>query len=342
MTGELLDEQAATFRSLLATVHTPQDEEQAHNSRIAAKRLRYLLEPLTKSVDGVKPLIKRLKRLQDILGELHDTHVLSTEIAEAIETVAAERARRLHELALEAQSSSGRSRRSPGDETRGLLALTRLLRERRDELFSALQRRWLGQKSDDFFQKVTGLALRLRHGGHDQHEVERRYLLSEVPDSLRDTASSVLISQGWLPGDVLQERLRRVRSPEGLRYYRTVKSGSGLNRVQLEEKISRRSFERLWPLTEGRRLRKRRYRRADAQLSWEIDEFLDRELVLAEVGLPSEDYPVQPPDWLQPYVVEEVTGDPAYENANLATRRPRSSPGRRSTPRPSPRPDPPD
>ena len=41
-------------------------------------------------------------------------------------------------------------------------------------------------------------------------------------------------------------------------------------------------------------------------------------LVLAEVELPSEDVQPRLPDWLAPYVVREVTGEPEYLNMNLA------------------------
>ena len=56
----------------------------------------------------------------------------------------------------------------------------------------------------------------------------------------------------------------------------------------------------------------------DGDRVWEIDEFLDRELVLAEVELEGEDEDVTPPDWLRPFVVREVTGEPEYVNVNLA------------------------
>ena len=51
---------------------------------------------------------------------------------------------------------------------------------------------------------------------------------------------------------------------------------------------------------------------------WEIDEFVDRELVLAEVELVSENQSATPPAWLASYIVREVTHEPEYLNVNLA------------------------
>ncbi len=321
-TGELVQQHAAHLKDSLAGVRSPQDEDQAHDSRIAAKRLRYIIEPLVKSVDGVKPLVKQLKNLQDTLGELHDTHVLADEIASALERVAAEHARRLHERALERgrASDSEPAELVDSDPTLGLLTLTKLLRERRDRLFADFERGWLGEAADGFFTGIADLAARLRQREGAETEIERKFLLTGVPDSLTGD-TGLLIEQGWIPGKVIQERLRRVRSNSGTRHYRTVKSGSGLRRVQLEESISRRTFQNLWRLTEGRRLRKRRYRVVEGELTWEVDDFADRDLVLAEVELPAEDHPFEMPAWLQPFVKREVTGDRRYENVNLARRR---------------------
>jgi CHAD domain-containing protein len=47
-----------------------------HRARIAAKRLRYLLEPLEPELPSEAILLRRLKQLQDLLGEMNDAHVL--------------------------------------------------------------------------------------------------------------------------------------------------------------------------------------------------------------------------------------------------------------------------
>jgi CYTH domain-containing protein len=126
------------------------------------------------------------------------------------------------------------------------------------------------------------------------------------------------IEQGYLPGERLVERLRRVRSSDGVTLVRTVKEGSGLTRLEVEEAVSPEMFERLWPLTEGRRIHKRRYRVPDGDLTWEIDEFVDRDLVLAEVELVGRPVTVELPAWLRPSVEREVTEEAEYSNLQLA------------------------
>jgi CYTH domain-containing protein len=156
-------------------------------------------------------------------------------------------------------------------------------------------------------------------------EIERKYLLGALPEAARD-APAVEIVQGWLPGERIVERLRRVRAlPPGggaageqERWYRTIKAGHGLVRMELEEEAPAWLGEALWPLTEGRRVAKRRYCVPEGERVWEIDEFTDRTLFLAEIELPSEDARVDIPSWLEPYLACEVTGEREYTNRFLA------------------------
>jgi len=54
-----------------------------HRARIAAKRLRYLLEPLRRHYDSAGAAVKQLTALQDGLGELHDRQLLHQALDEA-------------------------------------------------------------------------------------------------------------------------------------------------------------------------------------------------------------------------------------------------------------------
>jgi CYTH domain-containing protein len=148
-------------------------------------------------------------------------------------------------------------------------------------------------------------------------EIERKYLLSSVPDAARE-APCVEIEQGYVPGERLVERVRRVRADGTERCYRTVKLGAGVARIEIEEETTSRIFDALWALTEGRRVRKERYAVADGDLVWEIDRFLDRDLVLAEVELSSAAHVPELPEWLREHVVRDVTGEAEYTNLSLA------------------------
>jgi CYTH domain-containing protein len=97
-----------------------------------------------------------------------------------------------------------------------------------------------------------------------------------------------------------------------------VKVGAGLTRVEHEEETTAEVFKRAWPLTKGRRVRKRRHEVPAGEFVWHIDEFSGRKLVLAEIELPSEDTAVEPPEWLRPHIVRDVTDEPEYQNVNLA------------------------
>ncbi|HEY2825861.1 MAG TPA: hypothetical protein VGI83_09975, partial [Gemmatimonadales bacterium] len=268
-------------------------------------------------VDGAPAVVQRLKQVQQVLGDWHDLELLGQEVASGLEVAAVQRARRLHDAAL-AVGGGERSVRNAAraHERPGLLAVARLVRDRRAAVVSAFATEWTPSAVANLLLTVDAVAGRVaaRSPGI---EIERKYLLRGAPDAVRG-AVAIDIEQGWLPGRRLQERVRRSRSPDGERYYRTIKSGTGIQRLELEEEIPSEVFEGLWPLTAGRRLRKRRYVLPTGELAWEIDEFLDRDLWLAEVELPRRDSPVELPPWLAGQVVREVTGEPEFLNYNLA------------------------
>lgn len=150
-------------------------------------------------------------------------------------------------------------------------------------------------------------------------EVERKFLVSEPPDL--GEADSDEIEQGYLAiGSDGEVRLRR----KGQKLVLTAKRGSGLSREEAEIDLDRTAFERLWPLTEGRRLHKRRHLIPQGELTIELDVYEgDLEgLIVGEIEFDSEEQAraFEPPGWIG----EEVTGDERYLNETLATRGPPS------------------
>jgi CYTH domain-containing protein len=113
------------------------------------------------------------------------------------------------------------------------------------------------------------------------------------------TAPSTRIRAGVAAGIALRERLRReVGANERTKLTRTIKLGPIGARIELEEPTEPALFEAMWPLTVNARIRKRRHRVPEGALTWEIDVFLDRDLVLAEVELTEVSQAVEIPDWL--------------------------------------------
>jgi len=316
--------QTSELVSLLSQIRSVEDSAGGHRARVACKRLRYLVEPVREHVESAGNVVKRCKRLQDLLGDLNDAHVQRDELGGAIELAAAARARRLHDLARELDDTSLR-REARRSERAGLLELTRRAQARMDALHARLEAEWVAGGVVALIEDVEDLAVQLEAIAQRDLEIERKYLLNGPVDfsPVAAQVETVDIRQGYLPGERLRERLRRSEGPSGVRYERTVKLGAGVERIEIEEPTSDHVFETLWPLTAGCRIHKRRHRvglPSDRGRSavWEIDEFLDRPLWLAEIELDDASETPEPPDWLAPCVDREVTDDPRYTNLKLA------------------------
>lgn len=312
-----IGDQLEALMAELGPIERVDESARMHRARLMGKRLRYLLEPLRDAVGEARAIVRELKVLQDRLGDLNDLDNLAVTVGQALETAAIDRARRLRASAMAGDGDVERA--LSGDERPGLVAVLARIQSHRAALFEALASTWLAPSGalDRLRREVESLTARLAQPRAPHVEIERKYLLTALPPACEGRAA-IEIDQGYLPGERLVERLRRKRTAGGVSYVRTVKLGEGMVRIEVEEGCTEALFAHLWPLTEGRRLTKRRYAIEDGQLVWEIDAFTDRELVLAEVELPTEDAPVEIPAWLAPYVEREVTGEDAYVNAKLA------------------------
>lgn len=277
------------LRLHLDAVRDVADQEEAHEARIAAKRLRYLLEPFAKEVDGLPGLLRRLRKLQELLGDMHDAEVAWGEAAAGLEAL-------------------GNSAVQP-DPRPGLAALAERAAAERGRLFAALEAEWLGGRAADFYTRARRLAGRL--GGADTPP--RRWLLRRVPKL--GAVKPEQIDQGWLPGERLEESVRRVRAGGEERWIRTV---SADGKVLAEEEMPARAARGLWGLTRGRRLRKLRYRVDVGGTAWTVDRFGRRGPVVAEAVVAGEDGAGALPAWLEPHVVREVTGEAELEERGLA------------------------
>lgn len=148
--GARLDE----LCSFVPAVFDPQAVTELHDMRIAAKRLRYVLEVTAQPCFGpyAKTAAKRAKELQDLLGEIHDCDVqlprVEALVAELRDADADELRRRAGD-APDLDPALAASLPHAGA-WRGLVALEAYLRARRDLLYDRFLLLWRDLERDGF------------------------------------------------------------------------------------------------------------------------------------------------------------------------------------------------
>ena len=242
--AEIVRGQAVELLSALDAV-----SGRAHVARIAAKRLRYALEPLRGNARAdSSAAVGHLKELQDILGELHDAHVLGELLASALIEVATDRARRAHSSIVAGGEGARALRIASRDPvTRGLLALDARVAERATVAHGALVRDWVAARKEPLLREVSAIGDALSPRSAGRPGASRRFLLLRLPDGV-PSEPDLELEQGFLPGPAPRPWLLRVRGPGGTRFLRG--SGGSLEQEELAED----RFLALWPTTDGARL----------------------------------------------------------------------------------------
>jgi CHAD domain-containing protein len=147
------------LREAAGSIQSLGDEGASHATRIAAKRLRYLIEP-ARALDGVSELLDALRGLQDALGELHDGHVMAHELRAVTRKCAVADARVAATQALGAELAPARKRdrRFTGVPRAGLVSVMRRLRTDIRAAYSDARRRY----DDAAMASLAELADRIR------------------------------------------------------------------------------------------------------------------------------------------------------------------------------------
>lgn len=135
--------------------------ERLHQARIVAKRLRYLLEPVRAHAGEAQWVVKRSKKLQELLGDLNDVHVLMQEIDQSFEGSMQKKASRLRDYLRQGDFERAR-REATVSEWAGLVELYGRLERERRELVATLRDRWLGGDLDALVARARDLAQELR------------------------------------------------------------------------------------------------------------------------------------------------------------------------------------
>ncbi len=154
-------------------------------------------------------------------------------------------------------------------------------------------------------------------------EIEKKFLLANIP---KVPVTSILeiykVDHGWLPGKVILERITKT-TRHGTEFWRVIKTGEGIERIEAQEQISEELFNSLYALTEAKRISKTRYviqDHHDLNHPFELDVF-NTGLVLLEKELDSPTQEINWPSWLDLATMRDVTLDPGYLNYNMAGRK---------------------
>ena len=144
--------------SLASRALEPEAVKKLHDARIAAKRLRYVLELAGPAFGPLAADGARVARgLQDVLGEIHDCDVMLRRVHEHAERL---RAEDLETVRLYAERPAGDLEPEAAlearhlDRYRGLEALCTYLRARRQLLFERFVREWKALEQRDFAEKL--------------------------------------------------------------------------------------------------------------------------------------------------------------------------------------------
>jgi CYTH domain-containing protein len=147
----------------------------------------------------------------------------------------------------------------------------------------------------------------------DWFEIERKFLVSELPDNLDSYQHDEIEQWYFVLEDNVEERIRHRWN----RFYHTKKVWHWEMREEYESKITKEEFNLLWPKTEWKRIYKTRYIIPYNNHKIELDIYHDKLewLIVCEVEFNNEEESkkFKLPDrfWL------EITNNNNYKNRNL-------------------------
>lgn len=156
-------------------------------------------------------------------------------------------------------------------------------------------------------------------------EIERKIILKNVPNIEYDEILN--ITQYYLKNsDGIWERFRKTKDHNDITtYVRTIKTplrkGASL---EDEIEISKEDYIRSKKMCKSGEFESRRISKVrhviytDDNLKWEIDEFDNIKLVIAEIEIPTDDYEVVFPQYIIDNIIKEVTGIKEFNNRKMS------------------------
>lgn len=157
VTHAVLRQHGDRFIRTVERIESRSDVREAHRARLAAKRLRYLLETLNGHPDAAS-LVERLTGFQEMLGVVHDSHRIVNRLLREIVECAAHDARNAAHAAVGLDTDDDTPRPPYARVKGGLLWLARSARKREQQAFTAFRRRWRKRKVERVAAEIIALA----------------------------------------------------------------------------------------------------------------------------------------------------------------------------------------
>lgn len=157
-------------------------------------------------------------------------------------------------------------------------------------------------------------------------EIERKFLLKAIPDL--KPAEVIKIKQWYLKVDGIWERARSMDSSiYGIKWVHTIKTRiSDISNIEEEWDMDKGEFDDFVKRCKSskqnaRYITKERRVYPDGELKWEVDVFSQKcHIIVAEIEIPTEDYELEIPEFIQKKNLLEVTGLKQFSNRSLSNR----------------------
>lgn len=157
-------------------------------------------------------------------------------------------------------------------------------------------------------------------------EIERKFLLKAIPD-LKPT-EVIKIKQWYLKIEGIWERARSMDSNiYGIKWVHTIKTRiSDISNIEEEWDMNKDEFDDFVKRCKSskqnaRFITKERRIYPDGELKWEVDVFSQKcHIIVAEIEIPTEDYELEIPEFIQKKSLLEVTGLKQFSNRSLSNR----------------------
>ena len=155
-TAQVVCDGYARLRQRIEAIESEHDIPGIHQTRIAAKKLRYVVETLDPRPAAAE-VTRALIELQDALGAARDLQLLVDRLLDEIASAGGADARRKAEAALDILQSED-EHAAPRGAIVGLTELARRARRRAHEQFETFAAAWYGPQLDTVGSLVSGIA----------------------------------------------------------------------------------------------------------------------------------------------------------------------------------------